>query len=196
MLKFIKTTIIGGLLFLIPFIVLVIILTKVYDLSLVVAKPMGDVIPLDQIGGVGLADILVVLMIGLVCFSAGVLAKGKYMKKLQSSIESNILMKIPGYQIVNTFIDGINKTEEASANFNPIIVAFDDYEMLCFEIEKVSNNKTVVYQPGAPTPWSGAVLYIENARIKHLNISVQDALRNIQSLGLGTNELMKKKLTN
>ena len=100
-------------------------------------------------------------------------------------------MKIPGYQIVNTFIDGISSTEKASANFNPIIVAFDDYEMLCFEIEKVSNNKTVVYQPGAPTPWSGAVLYIENSRIKHLNISVQDALRNIQSLGLGTNDLMK-----
>ena len=86
MLKFIKTTIIVSLIFLTPFIVLVIILTKVYDLSIVVAKPLDEVIPLNQIGGVGLANLLVLFMICIVCFIAGALAKGKYLKNFQSSV--------------------------------------------------------------------------------------------------------------
>ncbi len=192
MIKFIKTTVIGGLLFLIPFILLVIILTKVHSLLLVVAKPLDDLIPLEQIGGVALANILVALMIILICFIAGILATGKYMKKMQSSIVNGILVKIPGYLIIKAFMDGISTTEEASENFNPILVAFDDYEQLCFEIEKASDEKTIVYLPGAPNPWSGSVLYVDNSRVKHLNISVKEALKNLQSLGLGTKGLISK----
>ncbi len=192
MIKFIKTTVIGGLLFLIPFILLVIILTKVHSLLLVVAKPLDDLIPLEQIGGVALANILVALMIILICFIAGILATGKYMKKMQSSIVNGILVKIPGYLIIKAFMDGISTTEEASENFNPILVAFDDYEQLCFEIEKASDEKTIVYLPGAPNPWSGSVLYVDNSRVKHLNISIKEALKNLQSLGLGTKGLISK----
>lgn len=190
--KFIKTTVIGGLLFLIPIILLIIILTKVHSLLLVVAKPLDDLIPLEQIGGVALANILVALMIILICFIAGILATGKYMKKMQSSIVNGILVKIPGYLIIKAFMDGISTTEEASENFNPILVAFDDYEQLCFEVEKASDKKTIVYLPGAPNPWSGSVLYVDNSRVKHLNISVKEALKNLQSLGLGTKGLISK----
>jgi len=192
MMKFIKTTVIGGLLFLIPIILLIIILTKVHSLLLVVAKPLDDLIPLEQIGGVALANILVALMIILICFIAGILATGKYMKKMQSSIVNGILVKIPGYLIIKAFMDGISTTEEASENFNPILVAFDDYEQLCFEVEKASDKKTIVYLPGAPNPWSGSVLYVDNSRVKHLNISVKEALKNLQSLGLGTKGLISK----
>lgn len=193
MIKFIKTTAIGGLVFLIPFILLVIILTKVFELLLIIAKPLGDLIPLDRIGGIALANILVVLMIVFICFIAGILSTGLYMKKLQHGIVDNILIKLPGYVIIKGFMDSIKKTEEASENFIPIIVAFDDSEQLCFEIERLANEKVVVYIPGAPNPWSGTISYVDNTRVKHLNISIKDAVKNIQSLGLGTDVIISKK---
>ena len=55
---FIKTTIIGGLLFLVPVGVLVIVLAKVVDLMLLVAEPMADLVPLDSVAGVALANII------------------------------------------------------------------------------------------------------------------------------------------
>ena len=157
------------------------------------AKPLDDLIPIESIGGVALINILVALIVIVICFIAGILATGKYIKKMQSLIVNGILVKIPGYLIIKAFMDRIITTEEASANFNPILVAFDDYEQLCFEIEKAANEKTIVYLPGAPNPWSGSVLYVDNSRVKHLNISVNEALKNIQSLGLGSKNISSKK---
>ncbi len=193
MMKFIKTTVIGGLLFLIPIILLIMILTKVHSLLLVVAKPLDDVIPLDKVGGIAVANILVIIMIILICFLAGILATGKYMKKFQHGIESKLLIKLPGFAIIKGFMDSIKTTEEASENFIPVLVSFDDSEQLCFEVERTSNEKVVVYLPGAPNPWSGTVLYVDKARVKRLNTSVTEAVNSIQMLGLGTENLINKK---
>ena len=193
MMKFIKTTVIGGLLFLIPIILLIMILTKVHSLLLVVAKPLDDVIPLDKVGGIAVANILVIIMIILICFLAGILATGKYMKKFQHGIESKLLIKLPGFAIIKGFMDSIKTTEEASENFIPVLVAFDDSEQVCFEVERTSNEKVVVYLPGAPNPWSGTVLYVDKARVKRLNTSVTEAVNSIQMLGLGTENLINKK---
>ena len=56
--QFFKTTIIGGLIFLVPIIIVVAILGKAYELMIMVAKPLSAWIPLDAIGGVALANIL------------------------------------------------------------------------------------------------------------------------------------------
>ncbi len=192
MIKFIKKTVIGGVLFLIPIILLVMILTKVFSMLLLIATPLGDLIPLDNIGGIALANILVVLILILICFVAGVLATGKHTKKIQLAVENKLLVKLPGFAIIKSFMDSIKSTEEASENFTPVLVTFDDNEQLCFEVERTSNEKVVVYLPGAPNPWSGTILYVEKTRVKRLNTSVSEAINNIQMLGLGTEDLMNK----
>ncbi|MBC2839269.1 DUF502 domain-containing protein [Robiginitalea sp. SC105] len=190
--KFIRTTLVGGLLFLTPFILLLIILSKAYQLLLQVAKPLGNLIPLDNLAGVALADILVVLLILSICFIAGLFARQKIMEKLREGIESRLLVKIPGYAMVKGFTESLKSTEEASENFIPVLVTFDDNEQLCFEIERTPDNKVVVYLPGAPSPWSGSVLYVEPSRVRKLGISVPEAVKNLQRIGLGTGDLLTR----
>ena len=191
MIKYIKNTIIGGVLFLIPIMLLVIIVIKFISFLILLAKPLEKLIPLDSIGGIAIANILVVLLLVIICFLAGILSTGKIMTKIQNGIENKILKKLPAYPIIKGFMDGISTTKKASENFIPILVSFDDSEQLCFEIEETSNNKVVVYVPGAPSPWSGTVLYIDKSRIKRLNISINEAVGNIQGLGLGSQNLIK-----
>jgi len=52
---FIMTTVIGGLLFLVPVVFLVIILGKAVGFMMVIAEPMADFLPVDTVGGVALA---------------------------------------------------------------------------------------------------------------------------------------------
>ncbi|MCO4821543.1 MAG: DUF502 domain-containing protein [Flavobacteriaceae bacterium] len=191
MIKYIKNTIIGGVLFLIPIMLLVIIVIKFISFLILLAKPLEKLIPLDSIGGIAVANILVVLLLVIICFLAGILSTGKIMTKIQNGIENKILKKLPAYPIIKGFMDGISTTKKASENFIPVLVSFDDSEQLCFEIEETSNNKVVVYVPGAPSPWSGTVLYIDKSRIKRLNISINEAVGNIQGLGLGSQNLIK-----
>ena len=168
---------------------MVIIGAKFFSFLLLLAKPMEKLIPLDSVGGIAVANILVALLLIVICFLAGILSTGNIMKRVQSGIENKILVKLPGYPILKGFTDDISTTKKASENFIPVLVSFDDIEQLCFEIEETSNNKVVVFVPGAPNPWPGTVLYMDKSRVKRLHISISEAVKNIQVLGLGSEKL-------
>lgn len=51
--SFIKTTVIGGLIFLIPFVIIVSILGKAIKTMVVVARPLDKMVQLESIGGIG-----------------------------------------------------------------------------------------------------------------------------------------------
>ncbi len=83
--QLIKTTIIGGLIFLVPIIVVIAVLGKAYELMILVAKPLSARIPVDSIGGIALANVLAVLAIMLCCLIAGIISKGVFAKRISRS---------------------------------------------------------------------------------------------------------------
>jgi uncharacterized membrane protein len=182
----IKTTIIGGLIFLVPIIIVVAILGKAYELMIMVAKPLSAWIPLDAIGGVALANILAVLAILLCCLIAGIIAKGATAKGILKSVESKLLVAIPGYTFVKGMTDSLKSSEEAAKAFVPVIAKFDDNAQIGFEIERTEKGNVVVYLPGSPNPWSGSVVYVNADRVERLDMTVPDAINNIRHLGRGS----------
>jgi uncharacterized membrane protein len=163
-----KTTIIGGLIFIVPIIIVVAILGKAFELMILVAKPLSAWIPLDSIGGVALANILAVLAILLCCLIAGIIAKGATAKRILKSVEAKLLLAISGYTFVKGMTDSLNGSEEAAKAFVPVIAKFDDNAQLGFEIEWTEKSNVVVYLPGSPNTWSGSV---PNASVVGFRIS-------------------------
>ncbi len=78
---------------------------------------------------------------------------------------------------------------EASKNFVPVLVRIADFEQMGFEIERSSKGKVVVYLPGAPNPWSGHIIYAESDKIKLIDISVSDAMAQMEQLGIGSSAM-------
>ena len=184
--QLIKTTIIGGLIFLVPIIIMVAILGKAFELMILVAKPLSAWIPLDSIGGVALANILAVLAILLCCLIAGFVAKGNAAKSLLNSVESKLLVAIPGYSFVKGMTDSLKSSEEAAKSFVPVVAQFDDNAQIGFEIERTERGNVVVFLPGSPDPWSGSVVYVNADRVERLDMTVPDAINNIRHLGRGS----------
>ena len=189
--NFIKTTVIGGLLFLVPIVILIVVLTQAFGMMLQVAEPIGDLFQIESIGGVALANIIVVLLILVICFIAGLFATKRVFTRFQDYIESKILLKIPGYGLVKGITNSLKMSEEASKNFLPVLVRLADFEQLGFEIERAGDRKAVVYLPGSPNPWSGTVVMTDVGNINRLDISVPDALAYMERLGIGSADLMK-----
>ena len=77
---FIKTTVIGGLLFLVPLVVLILILTEAAELMMMVAGPMADWVPIDSVGGMALANLIAAAVLVLVCFIAGLVARAAFLR--------------------------------------------------------------------------------------------------------------------
>ena len=185
---FIKTTITGGILFLIPFVIIIIILNKAFQIMLKIAKPIGRLIPIESVGGVAMANILAVLAILLICFLAGLVANGKNLKKLQHSLEEKVLIHIPGYRFIKGFTDSMKSNEKASEHFLPVLAEFDDNAQIGFEIERTATGRVAVYLPGSPNPWSGTVVYVEPSRVMKMDITPKEAIKILQQLGKGSKD--------
>ena len=110
-------------------------------------------------------------------------------KNLQQSIENKILKRIPGYAIIQGVTNDLKATKESSSKFTPVLVRFDDQEQLCFQIETMNDGRVVIFVPGAPSPWSGAVVYVEQDRVTKLDLSVTAAADHIKNLGLNSDAI-------
>jgi uncharacterized membrane protein len=190
--KTFKQTLIAGLLFLIPLALLLIVFLKLFEILRIMANPLKDLLPIDRFLGIAVADLIVIVFLFILCLTAGWMARREWAKKLQASIEDKILKKIPGYAIIQGVTNDLRATEEASSKFTPVLVRFDDQEQLCFQIEVLNDSRVVVFVPGAPSPWSGAVVYVDKTRVSKLDLSVAAAAENIKNLGLNSEALFSK----
>lgn len=190
--EFIKTTFIGGLVFLVPIVIVVVIVGKAFQIMMVVAKPMSDWIPVDSVGGIAMANVLALATIVLACFIFGVIARSASAKNMNRGL-NNILMAIPGYSFVKGYADSMDRSAENAKSFIPVLARFDDYSQLSFEIERTPRGNVALYLPGAPNPWSGAVVYVEANRVEKLDMSVSEAVKNIEQLGHGSSKYSEGK---
>ncbi|MGE0823358.1 MAG: DUF502 domain-containing protein [Candidatus Binatia bacterium] len=186
---FVKTTIVGGLVFLVPVVVLVIVIGKALQLSMKAAEPMARFIPVESVAGVALANIVGLIIIGLVCFLAGLVARTSLASKAVREAETRVLWQIPGYAFVKGITDSFSANEEM-ATLHPVLARLDDAWQVAFEVERMPDGKVIVYLPGAPDPWSGSILLITEERIEPLKAPMMAVMGNLRRLGRGGSKLL------
>jgi len=188
MVKFLKTTMIGGIVFMVPIIIFIAIIGKAIKLTNKLAAPVSALIPVDAVGNIAVADLLAPLIILLICFLAGLAAKSTLARKSVSNLESRVFSKIPVYGFVKSKMDAIVQPENAEG-MKPILVRFDDYWQIAFEVERIPGETVTIFLPGAPDPWSGSVCYVTEDRIQPLELTLLPVLKTLKGLGKGSNEL-------
>ena len=178
----------GGIVFLVPVVIVVIILGKAFQFMLQIALLIDRMIPIESIAGIAVANLLAIAALLLVCFFAGMVAKSAPAKKLYKTVD-NTLLAIPGYVFFKGYTDSMKMGEDAASSLQPVLVRYDDCSQLGFEVERLDNGKVVIYVPGAPNPWSGTVVYFDADRVRKLNLSVSQAVSNVRQLGRGSKQL-------
>jgi uncharacterized membrane protein len=184
--NFIKTTAIGGLLFLIPIVVLTVILKKAYSIMLSVAEPLDRLIPVEAIGGVALSNILAVLCIFVACFLTGLLAKSKPGKAIFNWIDAKLSLYLPGYTYLKNLTSSFTDEIDEGKVLKPVIAKLDDQSQLAFEVEHADDGAVVVYVPGAPDPRSGNVVYLTPDRVEPLDMTFGEVTRSLRQFGRGS----------
>lgn len=96
----IRTTIIGGALFLLPLAVVVFLLGQVFAVGLKIAQPIEGLSPVDHFGGVALDNVIALTLILLICFLAGLVARHATARRLVGNLEEWMLHTIPVYAMV------------------------------------------------------------------------------------------------
>ena len=178
-----KTTAIGGVIFLLPLIVIGALLGQVIQIVLVVAEVLGEWIPVDTVEGWSLLVLLAIIFIVLLCFVAGLAARRSFAKRFSQSIEKNLTLFFPRYAIIKEQMAGSIAGDDIHPKLKPVIVTFDDSARIAFEVDRTSDGRLAVYLPGAPDPWSGHVAYLKADQVEPLNIEFAEAMATFEKLG-------------
>jgi len=194
MFGFIKTTILGGLLFLFPIVFVVAIIGKALEITYKVAAPLAGLLAIDSIGGLARVQLLALVILVLICFLAGLAARTALAGKFAHYLETKVMQKIPAYALLKSKADSVLRPEDIGG-MCPVSVRFDDSWQLAFEIERFAGGKVVVFLPGAPDPWSGSVSVITEDRVTRLDLTVASAADIMKRLGKGSSGVLRDPLS-
>ena len=180
--RLIKTTLIGGLIFLIPMVFVVAVVGKAIQIMQSVAVPLGKLIPVESVAGIAIVPILTTLILILSCLLAGVLARSSVGQRVYKKLDTVLLQMIPGYAWVKGMTGGI-RDEDADEVLKPVLVRFDDQFQLAFEVDRAADGLVAVYLPGAPDPRAGTVSYVTSDRIQPVAAGVKAVTKVCKNLG-------------
>ena len=188
--RFIRTTLAGGVLFLLPIVVLLLLLGKALEIMRKLVLPLANRLPVESIIGLDAPKALAIVLLIFLCFIAGVLARSAAAKKTTNWLESAILSNLPGYEILKTLSGSLLGSGEE--NERPVVLArIEDSWQIGFVFEQLEAGYLAVFVPGTPDPKSGAVYLMGEDRVRRTDIPFREAYRCVKRYGLGARAMLR-----
>ena len=187
---FLKTTIVGGLVFLVPLVLVSMVLKRGLEIASRVAKPVVENFPAHQVAGVALGTIAAALLLTIVAFAAGLAARTERGRAITRWVGESVLGAMPQYRVVTSMAEGLTKIEQGDG-LRPALVAIDDVWQVCYVLEELEHGWVAIFIPQAPTPMSGNVLYVTEDRLRRLDIGIGAAMQLVKRMGAGSAQSLK-----
>jgi uncharacterized membrane protein len=183
--EFVKTTLIGGLLVVLPMWLTVLLLMKVVNGALTVLKPIAKLVPQTIVH-----DNLVALALLLaICFVTGLLIRTKFGQRLGQSLEQRVLDRVPGYTLFRSLTLRLAGQEEGQS-FQPALAEIEEALVPAFVVEKHADGQFTVFVSSSPTPMAGAIYILPPERVHVLDVPLTKAMLCISKWGAGSGELL------
>ncbi|QDU56559.1 DUF502 domain-containing protein [Aeoliella mucimassa] len=180
---FLKTTAIGGLLFLLPLAVIGALLGYVYNAVLVVYTPLREYLPVSSTLGVLLLFLIAIAIVLFLCFVCGLAARRAIARQFTQTIEKQLVTVYPKYAIYKDILTGNISDGTIGPSLQPVTVRLDDMIRIGYEAGRTSQDLVIVYLPGSPDPWIGSVAIVESHRVEPLDVDFGETSAICERLG-------------
>ncbi len=186
--KFVRTTIVGGLFFLAPIVVLIVILAKALDYANKGLDAVLAHIPAASDLSAGGATALSVALVALLCFIAGLVAHSVTAQRVVGALESSVLSKIPAYEYLKR--EGASALGVAQTTELPVVfVPMEGGWQLGVQTDTLSNGLVSIFIPSAPNPHSGAVFFFPADILRPAGVKLVGGLNCLKRCGGGASAL-------
>lgn len=183
LISFVRATIAGGILFLIPVVAVIFILAKAFSILRNISKPIAAKLPFTNIAGIGDDTIITIVLLLLICFLAGIFMRTKMANRIVKWLQDRVLIYIPGYSYIQALsTDWFSK--ERTANWKPASIFVDDNEVICFVVDETEDYCSI-FLPSAPSPSSGSICVRKKKDVTFLPITMSETIMMIRQLGKG-----------
>jgi uncharacterized membrane protein len=181
-----KTTVLGGLFFLLPFAVLIFLIGQVAAMIVPVAAQIEKYLPEHLgVGNVSLATVLAVALVLALCYLSGLVARRSFASRFSGRIEKYLLMLFPRYAIIKDQMASNIGGDASRPQLTPVMVTLGEITRLAFEVERTADGAVTVYFPGSPDPWQGHIAQVSSEHVTRLNAGFGQVVGVCETLGRG-----------
>ena len=190
MINFLKSTVVNGLVILIPLVLVLVAIREIFSLMISFATPIADMFPEGTFDNVRETEIISFLLIVGVAFVLGLFSKIKAGRVVGRGIEKYSLDRIPMYRMLKSLV-GAFLNLETEDSFKPALFGDDSGELEpCYVIEDRGRPRVVVLVPWAPAAFAGSVKLVGRERIHYLDVTLDEFSLSLTHLGTGLSELL------
>lgn len=190
--KFLKTTLIGGVIFLIPLVVVILVLGYAVQIAMGVLGPILSVVHIDDdgtIAGVGLRSLIAILSLVVVSFLAGLFARTAAGISMMAWAENSVLGRLPQFQMMKSMTSTLAPAW-GSQQIKPGLLSSAGGWEICYVLEALPGGWTAIFLPRSPTPMSGTVKIVPSDKVERLDIPMVQVLVLLQRMGIGAGEVL------
>jgi len=188
---FVRTTILGGILFLTPIVVLGLILSKAYAIARRFLQPLIVHIPDTLASRTTMTAILAIFVLALACFLAGLFARTVWAQRMVNGLEASVLSKLPGYEYMKQA--GASVLGAGEMADHPVVLAqLGGAWRIAVQTDVIGEDLVAVFVPNSPNPMSGGVFLIPADRVRPAGVSLASAMGALRRCGTGAGTLWTK----
>ncbi|MFC2134195.1 DUF502 domain-containing protein [Bacteroidota bacterium] len=198
--SFIKTTLLGGFLVVIPVVLVIFIINGLYNFITDKIRPITQLLVYTAQMNEYVASILAALIILLLFFIVGLTVKTKVGHYTYSLFDEKILKRIPFYSIIKETVVQLFSSDKNFFKSVALVNLFCNETLVtAFITDEHPDGSYTVFVPSGPAPTAGFVYHLKGEFVHIIDYPVDQALRTIISMGAGSKdlvELLNKKRIN
>jgi uncharacterized membrane protein len=192
--KFIKTTIIGGLVFLLPIATGIVVVAKAGAMAVNAVSPLADRLPFPKAESILIIYLLSGLLLVLICFLAGVAVRSLSIGNAKPpAIIEAALNKLPPYVALKKYTEQLAGMDNG---LSPALVRVNDGWQIGFVADTLNDGHVAVFLPASTDGASGGIYIFHQTNVTELNISREEAIACLRRSGRGLRELLDKTSSN
>ncbi len=183
--EFTKTTLIGGVLVLIPIYLSVLLLLKALGGIVALVAPITAGLPET----LPLREVIAMLLLIAACFACGVAVRTGPGRRAKEAFERTVLERIPGYALIRGLAGKI-AGKEGEHTFIVVLAEIEDALVPAFLVEECDDDHCAIFVPSVPTPAAGANYIIAKSRVHVVDVPFTSAVSVISKWGAGSSNLL------
>lgn len=191
--RFIATTVLGGVVVVLPAVILFLLVRLVFLTIVPVLQPIGYLFELQDYVQKWMVDILSLAFVIIGFFLLGLMVRTRLGSRFFDRIEQQYLYKLPLYSILRETIRQFTGSSKTPFSQVVLVDVFNSsVRMIGFITEELANDELAVFVPTGPNPTNGFIFVLPRNRVELVNIRTEDAMRIVVGLGVGMGSVIRK----
>ena len=189
--KFFINMFIGGLIVLLPIIVVIQIFKWFFSIFEEGSRPLTNYLMSLYSMSDTTAIMFSMISVFAVLSVIGMLVRTKIGNGLYQLFENNILFRIPGYKAIKEITDQISGKQKGL--FRKVVLvnlADKGVSVTGFVVDEIGDSHSTVFVPCGPNPTTGFIYHVNNTEITDVDVSIETAMKTVISCGSGSSQFV------